>query len=172
MSNNLAEQIKASVRLRDVMEFYGIKFNARGFAKCPFHNERTASLSIKNERYKCFGCGAYGSVIDFVMEYHGIKFMPALVKIDTDFSLGLIGHKATYRERIWQSENRRLAEAKRRFEESIDMDYLTLCDVHAALYRRRVRGEEWLDEIIRKLDLILDDYTGEEARAWEAILTK
>ena len=68
MSNELAKQITGALKLRDVMEFYGVQFNSRGFAKCPFHSEKTASLSIKNEHYKCFGCGAYGGIIDFVME--------------------------------------------------------------------------------------------------------
>ena len=61
--NEMARKITESLRLRDVMEFYGVQFNSRGFARCPFHAEKTASLSIKNEHYKCFGCGAYGSVI-------------------------------------------------------------------------------------------------------------
>lgn len=171
MSNNLAEKIKESVKLRDVMEFYGVKFNSRGFAKCPFHTEKTASLSIKNERYKCFGCGAYGSVIDFVMEYHGLKFMQAVVKIDTDFQLGLTGHRQTYRESIQRGENRRIEDAKRKFEEDIRLQYLSLCDVHAILFRRLIAGEDWLSEIVNKLDMILDDFTGEEARAWKMIMT-
>lgn len=171
MSNELAEKIKASVRLKGVMEFYGIRFNSRGFAKCPFHTEKTASLSIKNERYKCFGCGAYGSVIDFVMEYHGLTFPQALFKIDTDFHLGLAGRRQTHREHIQQSEMRRIADAKTKFEEDIHMQYLSLCDVHAVLFRREISGENWLDEMVNKLDRILDDFTGEEARAWKMIMT-
>lgn len=65
MTNNLAREISGRLKLREVMEFYGIQFNGRGFAKCPFHTEKTASLSIKNEHYKCFGCGAY--VLDVKM---------------------------------------------------------------------------------------------------------
>ena len=97
--NEIAKKITENLRLRDVMEFYGVQFNSRGFAKCPFHTEKTASLSIKNEHYKCFGCGAYGSVIDFVMNYYGLKFMQAVVRLDSDFHLGIIsGRRATYRE--------------------------------------------------------------------------
>ncbi len=171
MSNELAEKIKSAVKLRDVMEFYGVKFNSRGFARCPFHAEKTASLSIKNERYKCFGCGAYGSVIDFVMEYHDLKFMQALVKIDADFHLGFTGYRQTYRERVQQGENRQIAEAKARFDEDVHLQYLSLCDVHAVLFRREISGEGWLSEIVIRLDGILNDFTGEEARAWKMIMT-
>lgn len=171
MSNELTEKIKSAVKLRDVMEFYGVKFNSRGFARCPFHAEKTASLSIKNERYKCFGCGAYGSVIDFVMEYHGLKFMQALVKIDADFHLGLTGRRRTYRECVQQGEDRRIAEAKTRLDKDIHLQYLSLCDVHAALFRREISGEGWLSEIVIRLDGILNDFTGEEARAWKMIMT-
>ena len=47
---------------------------------CPFHNEKTPSFSVNPARqiYKCFGCGAGGSVITFVMEYENYTFPEAL----------------------------------------------------------------------------------------------
>lgn len=170
MTADIARRIADSVKLRNVMEFYGIKFNSRGFAKCPFHAEKTASLSIKNEHYKCFGCGAYGSVIDFVMEFHGLKFTQALVKLDNDFHLGIVGRKPTYRERIQESENRRVRKAEAKLKEDIHKEYLTLCEVHSILYGRLISGEEWLSDIVRRLDILLDDFKGEEARAWEIVM--
>ena len=167
MGSDIAGKIVSSVKLREVMEFYGVQFNRRGFARCPFHAEKTASLSIKNEHYKCFGCGAYGSVIDFVMEFHGLKFMQALVKLDNDFHLGLVGKKPTYRDRLRESENKRIREAEKQFKADIHIQYLTLCEVHSILFRRFINGEEWLAEPVRKLDILLDDFSGEEVRAWE-----
>ena len=69
------------------MENYGVIFGRNRYAICPFHNEKTASLSVRNGRYKCFGCGKSGDVIDFVMDYFGLDFRQALLKLDTDFSL-------------------------------------------------------------------------------------
>ena len=172
MSNELAKQITESLKLRDVMGFYGIKFNGRGFAVCPFHKEKTASLSIKNEHYKCFGCGAYGSVIDFVMNFYGIKFNQAIVRLDTDFHLGLVGRKPTRAEQIQSMENKRIERAYRRWQEELQCEYSTLCEVHSALYRRFVNGEKWLENMINKLDAMLDNFSGEEARAWEIVMTK
>lgn len=170
MGSDLARQVKDRLKLREVMEFYGVQFNGRGFAKCPFHTEKTASLSIKNEHYKCFGCGAYGGTIDFVMNYYGVNFTQALVKLDTDFNLGLVGRKPTYRERVQEAENSRIRKAEAKWKEDIHNKYLTLCEVHSVLYGRLISGEDWLSEIVRKLDTLLDDFTGEEARAWEVVM--
>ena len=53
-----------------------------------------------NGGYHCFGCGAHGSVIDFVMQYFGLNFQDAISKINTDFSLGLpIGERTSLRQR-------------------------------------------------------------------------
>lgn len=172
MRNDTARKICDSVKLRDVMEFYGVRFNSRGFAMCPFHKEKTASLSIKNEKYKCFGCGAYGGAIDFVMQYHGLKFTQAMVKIDSDWHLGLISSKPTYRDRVRETENRRIQAAEEKIMADKQAQYFTLCQVHSILFGRLVNGEEWLREMIENINMILDDYTGEEARAWKMAMMK
>lgn len=171
MRYDLAKEITQRLKLRDVMEFYGIQFNGRGFAKCPFHSEKTASLSIKNGHYKCFGCGAYGGVIDFVMEYFGLQFRQALVKLDSDFQLGCVTNKKpSYRERIQISENRRLEQAYQDYKENLHQNYLKLCTVHSVLYRQLCNGYEDVRDIVEELDCILNDFTGEEARLWMEIL--
>lgn len=88
-----AERIKGALDLRTVMQFYGVEFNRQGFAKCCFHEEKTASLSVKGGFFKCFGCGVGGDVISFAMKRFGITFPQALVRLDGDFRLGLIGQK-------------------------------------------------------------------------------
>lgn len=35
---------------------------------CPFHNEKTPSFHVFDDHYHCFGCGAHGSLFDFVMQ--------------------------------------------------------------------------------------------------------
>jgi DNA primase len=48
--------------------------------KCPFHNEKTASFSVNDEKgkYYCFGCGASGDAISYVMKTKGYSFMQAV----------------------------------------------------------------------------------------------
>ena len=45
-------------------------------ACCPFHNEKTASFTVSPEKqfYHCFGCGAHGTAIGFLMEYDQMSF--------------------------------------------------------------------------------------------------
>ncbi|MDO9576536.1 MAG: DNA primase [Candidatus Cloacimonadales bacterium] len=52
-------------------------------ARCPFHDEKTASfvVSEKKQIFKCFGCGKGGNAIHFVQEYEKISFFEALKKL-------------------------------------------------------------------------------------------
>ncbi len=167
--NKIAADICSELKIRDVMEFYGIRFNKKGFASCPFHTEKTPSLSIYKNRYKCFGCGASGSVVDFVMAYYGLTFKQAVVRLDTDFNLGLTGRKPTYRERVAQAENRRIETAFRNWKGNLQEDYKTLCMVHSILFHRMQKGEIWLEKYLTRLSELLDTFDIEEARNWRMI---
>ena len=50
---------------------------------CPFHNEKTASFSVNSSRqfYYCFGCGAKGDAIQFLMDYFSLSFVDALKEL-------------------------------------------------------------------------------------------
>lgn len=50
---------------------------------CPFHHEKTPSFSVNPQKqfFKCFGCGAAGTVIRFVMNYDGLTFPEAVRKL-------------------------------------------------------------------------------------------
>lgn len=52
-------------------------------ACCPFHKEKTPSFSVSPTKqiYKCFGCGASGNAIGFVMAYEGLEFPEAVRKL-------------------------------------------------------------------------------------------
>ena len=47
---------------------------------CPFHDEKTASFTVSADKgfFKCFGCGAYGNAIDFLMRYENREFLEAV----------------------------------------------------------------------------------------------
>ena len=76
------EQLKLSVDIVDVIGQYVRlrKAGPRYTGLCPFHTEKTASFSVHSAHqfYKCFGCGAGGDVIKFVMEIEGLTFYEAL----------------------------------------------------------------------------------------------
>ena len=50
------------------------------FACCPFHTEKSASFSVSQNKqfYYCFGCGAHGNAIDFLMQYDRLEFPEAI----------------------------------------------------------------------------------------------
>lgn len=63
-----------------------VKMKKKGnnyFGCCPFHNEKTASFSISESKqiYYCFGCGASGSVINFLMEYEHLSYPEAIEEL-------------------------------------------------------------------------------------------
>lgn len=80
------EEIIEEVRMRndivDVISGY-VKLQKKGsnyFGLCPFHNEKSPSFSVSPQKqmYYCFGCGAGGNVITFVMEYESYTFSEAV----------------------------------------------------------------------------------------------
>lgn len=87
----IADEIKSRISAKELLSVYGIEINTRGFARCPFHNERTASFKVYDgdRGYHCFGCGKSGDVITFVRDYFGLSFVDAIKKINDDFALGL-----------------------------------------------------------------------------------
>lgn len=78
---DFAEQLKSQVDIvRTVGEYVRLrKAGTRWVGLCPFHTEKTPSFGV-NPRgfYKCFGCGAGGDVIKFVMEIEGLSFWEAV----------------------------------------------------------------------------------------------
>lgn len=52
-------------------------------ACCPFHNEKTPSFTVSAEKqfYHCFGCGAHGSALKFLMEYDRLAFLDAVEEL-------------------------------------------------------------------------------------------
>ena len=59
------------------------KAGANYVACCPFHGEKTPSFSVSPAKqfYHCFGCGAHGSAIGFVMEHQGLGFIEAVEEL-------------------------------------------------------------------------------------------
>lgn len=113
--SDLAGAVKEALTMDQVVRRYGFEPGRAGFIKCPFHHERTASLKIYrgNKGWHCFGCGKGGSVIDFVMELYGISFPQAVVRLNSDFGLGLTGQRPDPATRSKALEERRRAQAER-----------------------------------------------------------
>ena len=56
------------------------KGGANYMGLCPFHNEKSPSFTVSPTKqfYHCFGCGAHGTAIGFLIEYSGLGFVDAV----------------------------------------------------------------------------------------------
>lgn len=78
----LVEEIRQRNDIVDVISNY-VKLQKKGgshFGLCPFHNEKSPSFSVSQgkQMYYCFGCGAGGNVITFIMEYEKFTFAESI----------------------------------------------------------------------------------------------
>ncbi len=81
------ERIRNTNSLFDWLDRYGVTTDKKGFANCPFHTEKTASFKVYSDgTYHCFGCGAHGDVITFVMTAQNLSFQEACELLDRDIS--------------------------------------------------------------------------------------
>ena len=95
-------------------------------ACCPFHSEKTPSFTVSQTKqfYHCFGCGAHGTAIGFIMEYSGLGFVEAVK--DLAQSVGMT-----------VPEQERSEHSQRRAEQSEDLHGVLLAA--ARFYRARLK---------------------------------
>ena len=79
---SFVQELLARVDIVDVVERYVPlrKSGANYSACCPFHSEKSPSFTVSPSKqfYHCFGCGAHGSAIGFLMQHAGIGFIEAV----------------------------------------------------------------------------------------------
>ncbi|MGL9735501.1 MAG: DNA primase [Symbiopectobacterium sp.] len=78
---DIVDQIDARVKLKK----QGKNFHAC----CPFHHEKTPSFTVNSDKqfYHCFGCGAHGNAIDFLMNYDRLEFVESIEELASMHSL-------------------------------------------------------------------------------------
>ena len=81
-SDDVIEEVRSRNDIVDVISSY-VKLKRQGanyFGLCPFHSEKSASFSVSPSKqiYYCFGCGAGGNVISFIMQYENYTFPEAV----------------------------------------------------------------------------------------------
>ena len=83
--DHFLEDIRAATDIVELISPY-VKLKKKGknwFGLCPFHNEKTPSFSVNQDRamYYCFGCGAGGNAITFLTEHDGMSFPQAVEEL-------------------------------------------------------------------------------------------
>ncbi|TSA09598.1 MAG: hypothetical protein D4R73_06525 [Deltaproteobacteria bacterium] len=117
--NSLPEKL-ASIDLAAIVVAEGIELRRsrqRYLGRCPFHEDKTPSFTVKENRFKCFGCNASGDAIDFIQQLRGLSFRDACLYL----GITLPGRPATKAECkqveiAWQRRKHR-AELVERFRQ-------------------------------------------------------
>ena len=90
-NNSVIEQIKDRIDIIDIIsEYVALKKNGRNYiGLCPFHKEKTPSFSVNAEKgiFKCFGCGASGDAISFLMQINHQSFLEVMESLAYKYGL-------------------------------------------------------------------------------------
>ena len=83
--NQFLDELRARIRVSEVVS-PKVRLVQRGqefTGLCPFHNEKTPSFTVNDSKgfYHCFGCGAHGDVISFLMQADGLSFLESVEKL-------------------------------------------------------------------------------------------
>lgn len=109
LSQEKLNEIRNSVNIVNVISSY-INLIPKGknyFGICPFHDDNNPSMSVSEDKqiYKCFSCGATGTVFKFIMDYENITFNEAVKKVADIGGIKVnIGYKPKIKEESKQYE--------------------------------------------------------------------
>lgn len=151
--------IRDAYPLSGVVGAAGVRLKKEGReykACCPFHNEKTPSFSVNDEKgaYYCFGCGANGDVVDFVAQLHDIDTAQAVARLTGGSAPRMTEEDRAAREAWLREETEKkareqreaTAKARQRWERALPLEghnaYLEMKGI--APYGCRVEGENLL----------------------------
>ncbi|MFC5450232.1 DNA primase [Paenibacillus aestuarii] len=112
------EVIEAVLKRNDIVDVIGrhVHLSKQGHymkGLCPFHSEKSPSFTVTPEKqiYRCFGCGAGGNVIRFIMEIEGLSFSEAVTKLAEEGDIPITWEEATEEQSEQQREKADLLKA-------------------------------------------------------------
>ena len=95
--NNFNDELRQRLSIVDVVgkSVPLVKKGQNYWACCPFHNEKTPSFSVNEQKgfYHCFGCGEHGDIISFVMKSQNMGYIDAIKELASQAGLQLPDYK-------------------------------------------------------------------------------
>ena len=157
-SDELVEEIRSGNDIVDVISGY-VRLTKKGstyFGLCPFHNEKTPSFSVSpnKQMYYCFGCGAGGNVITFLMEYENYTFPEALEVLANRIGIELPKQEMTAEQRRASDKRARLLEVNK---EAAKYFYTLLRSERGTRAHEYFRNRGLSEETIKKFGLGYSD---------------
>lgn len=148
---NEIQEVKERADIIKVAQYFGLNINRANKCVCPFHKEKTASLSISENKqiWKCFGCGKGGDVINLVEELLKVNAYEASEQINNALNLGVnFGTKTNSLELAKYQQKQRVKEKFKIWE---NKTFQLLCD-----YLHSLNPIEFMQEE-DKINYYIDD---------------
>ena len=157
-SDDLVEEVRSRSYIVDVISQY-VKLHKRGsnyVGLCPFHNEKTGSFTVSasKQMYYCFGCGAGGNVITFLMNYENATFPEALQELADRAGVELPKQEVSAEAKRQADKRSRLLEVQK---EAAKYYYALLRNPRGKQAYEYFRKRELSDETMRKFGLGYSD---------------
>ena len=147
--NNFNDELRQRLSIVDVVgrRVPLVKKGQNYWGCCPFHNEKTASFSVNEQKgfYHCFGCGEHGDIISFVMKSQNMGYIDAIKELADQAGLKLPDYKPKSPE-----------------QQAREISYFEIMDLAAKIFSEKlydesghaaleyVRGRGFTDEVIKK----------------------
>lgn len=166
------ERIYAAAKIEEVVSDY-VTLRKRGanlIGLCPFHNEKTGSFTVSPSKgiYKCFGCGASGHAVGFIMEIEQCSYVDALKQLGKKYHIEIEEREMTAEEQQRQ-DNRESMFIVNEFANQWFQDQLWETPEGQAIGLSYFRERGLRDDIIRKYQL---GYSPEKGSPLAAALKK
>ena len=147
--NNFTDELRARLSIVDVVG-RRVPLTKKGqnyWGCCPFHNEKTPSFSVNEEKgfYHCFGCGEHGDIISFTMKSNNLEFIPAITELANMAGIKMPDFKPKNPDVVKREEE--LFDICERAAQTYSEKLFTPDGAHALEYVRR-RG--FSDDMIKK----------------------
>ncbi|MBU1006957.1 MAG: hypothetical protein KKH08_05125 [Candidatus Omnitrophica bacterium] len=157
---HLIQEIKSHINLPDMVQRYTV-LNGRNKAICPFHKEKTPSLSVNPNKglWHCFGCGKGGDAINFIMLAESVTFKNAvkLLAFEASISLDNSGKIDKTLQSKWQKRQKELEQAGELEDLFKDLEIDLYADFHKELGRLPSRinrdARDYNKEVSMEIDL-------------------
>lgn len=166
------ERIYAAAKIEEVVSDY-VTLRKRGanlIGLCPFHNEKTGSFTVSPSKgiYKCFGCGASGHAVGFIMEIEQCSYVEALKQLGKKYHIE-VEEKELTKEEQQRQDNRESMFVVNDFANKWFQNQLWDTPDGQAIGLKYFRERGLRDDIIRKYQL---GYSPEKGNPLAAALKK
>ena len=149
---NFTDELRTRLSIVDVVgrRVPLVKKGQNYWGCCPFHNEKTPSFSVNEEKgfYHCFGCGEHGDIISFTMKSNNMDFVEAIKELANQAGIKMPEYKPKSSEQVAREEN-----------------YFQIVEAAAKIYQQKlfepegkvaldyIRGRGFSDDMIKKYRL-------------------